>query len=223
MRRAEREKDRLVTEKSDFVKMISELQADLKRVRKQAEIFGQDLKVLRKEKEHLQSDRREEASKADRARKQTQTQIRLLNEQLTLQKENVAQARADVKTSTYVLTYRSIHNPLRYVSRAEAQLGALNLRHNKECKGLSLQIGYLKAKFIREALLRNNLVWQKNYLLILLDGFERRSVVLPHPFSERETDSHLVRRPSVPQLLRLDSPFRRSSRVDALSRLLFIA
>ena len=45
--------------------------------------------------------------------------------------------------------------------------------HKNECKGLIVQIRYLKAKFTREALLRSDLGFQKRYLLALLARCER--------------------------------------------------
>jgi hypothetical protein len=53
-------------------------------------------------------------------------------------------------------------------------VSALKLQHNKECKGLIVQIRYLKAKFTREAALRADLGFQKGYLLVVLAQFERR-------------------------------------------------
>lgn len=52
-------------------------------------------------------------------------------------------------------------------------MSALKLQHNKECKGLLVQIRYLKAKFTREALFRDHLGYQKQYLLEILSQFER--------------------------------------------------
>lgn len=73
-------------EKTDIARTIAALEAELKRVRKDAEIFGRDLKALRAKREKSQEKQREEVVKAERARKQAQTQIRLLNDQLENQK-----------------------------------------------------------------------------------------------------------------------------------------
>lgn len=73
-------------EKTDIARTIAVLEAELKRVRKDAEIFGRDLKALRAEKEKSYARHKEEVAKAERARKQAQTQIRLLNDQLENQK-----------------------------------------------------------------------------------------------------------------------------------------
>lgn len=69
-------------------------------------------------------------------------------------------------------------------NRNENQLSTLKLQHNKECKGLIVQIRYLKAKFTREALFRDHLGYQKQYLLTILSQFEKRFVypyLIPRP------------------------------------------
>lgn len=48
------------------------------------------------------------------------------------------------------------------------------MQHKQECKGLIVQIRYLKAKFTRESTLRDDLSYQKQYLLVLLASFEAR-------------------------------------------------
>lgn len=42
-----------------------------------------------------------------------------------------------------------------------------------------MQIRYLKAKFTREASIRDNLIYQKQYLLVLLSRYEKRYVFVP--------------------------------------------
>lgn len=56
----------------------------------------------------------------------------------------------------------------------ERQLSVIKIQHNKECKGLIVQIRYLKAKFTRESTLRSDLSYQKQYLLVLLSRYEKR-------------------------------------------------
>jgi molecular chaperone GrpE (heat shock protein) len=91
------------------------LESDLKRVRKDAEAFGHDLKYLRAEKEKWDAKQRDEAAKAERARKQSQTQIRLLNEQLDSQREKVRRIKEDLRnhvcSSKYVLSISYSHRP----------------------------------------------------------------------------------------------------------------
>lgn len=65
----------------------------------------------------------------------------------------------------------------------EQRLSVIKVQHNKECKGLIVQIRYLKAKFTRESSLRCDLGYQKQYLLVLLSRFEKRSVFVQPPAS----------------------------------------
>ncbi|KAJ7224111.1 hypothetical protein GGX14DRAFT_548737 [Mycena pura] len=165
LQRADAEKDRITAEKRDVARTVAALEADLKRVRKDAEAFGRDLNLLRSEKERLEAKQKEEAQTTERSRKQSQTQIRLLTEQLEAQRAKVLRAKEDHKSHVCVMD--------------ERQLSVLKLQHNRECKGLMVQIQYLKAKFTRESSLRSDLCYQKDYLLILMSKFERseRNVV----------------------------------------------
>lgn len=61
-------------------------------------------------------------------------------------------------------------------SSDDAQVEKLKVQHKKECKGLMLQIRYLKAKFTRESTFRCDLTYQKKYLLTLMEQFEKRFV-----------------------------------------------
>lgn len=97
LQRVEGEKDRISAEKSDICRTVAVLEADLRRVKKDAEAFGRDLKYLRVEKEKQETRHKEELSKLERTRKQAQTQIRLLNEQLESQRERTSRAREDLK------------------------------------------------------------------------------------------------------------------------------
>ncbi|KAJ6581666.1 hypothetical protein B0H19DRAFT_929437 [Mycena capillaripes] len=159
LQRAEAEKLRIAAEKSDVAKTVATLEADLRRVRRDAEAFGRDLKLLRSEKERLEAKQKEEAQRTERARKQNQTQIKVLTEQLEGQRAKTLRAEEDLQGHVCVMDDR--------------QLSALKLQHNKECKGLMVQIRYLKAKFTRESTLRSDLCYQKQYLLILLSKFEK--------------------------------------------------
>lgn len=60
------------------------------------------------------------------------------------------------------------------ISRDSHQLDVLRAKHKEECKGLIVQIRYLKAKFTRESTLRSDLCNQKRYLLVLLARNERK-------------------------------------------------
>lgn len=74
-------------EKGDLARTVSTLEADLRRVRRDAEAFGKSLRELRSQKDRLEAERRDEGAKAERAQKQTQTQIRLLKEEAKEQRE----------------------------------------------------------------------------------------------------------------------------------------
>ncbi|KAJ4474994.1 hypothetical protein J3R30DRAFT_633332 [Lentinula aciculospora] len=159
LHRVEAEKHRIAAERSDVAQTVALLEADLKRVRENAEAFGRDLKELRLEKERLEKKHREEQTKADRTKKQTQTQIRLLTEQLEGQRSKTLKAREEMENHVCAMD--------------DHQVSTLKLQHNKEAKGLIVQIRYLKAKFTRESMLRFDLAYQKHYLLILLNKFEK--------------------------------------------------
>jgi flagellar biosynthesis chaperone FliJ len=92
LKKAEREKDRIASEKDGVAKTVSSLEADLRRVRRDAEAFGRDLRMLRAEKEKLEGKLKEEVQKGERAKKQSQTQVKLLNEQLEAQKQRAVRA-----------------------------------------------------------------------------------------------------------------------------------
>ncbi|KAH0836767.1 hypothetical protein J3R83DRAFT_8515 [Lanmaoa asiatica] len=155
LQRTEQEKNRMVMEKTDIARTIAALETELKRVRKDAEIFGRDLKALRVEKEKSRERQKEETAKAERARKQAQTQIRLLNDQLENQKAKTKRLQQHVCSAG-----------------DDGQLDEMRVQHKQECKGLIVQIRYLKAKFTRESTLRDDLSYQKQYLLVLLSSFE---------------------------------------------------
>ncbi|OAX40162.1 hypothetical protein K503DRAFT_738032 [Rhizopogon vinicolor AM-OR11-026] len=158
LQRSEEEKNRMAMEKTDVARSVTALEADLRRVKRDAEAFGRDLKALRTEKEKLQDKHRDDLAKAERAKKQAQTQIRLLNEKLDSQHAKLKTAKEDYK-----------HHACAVDSR---QLDQLKRQHKEECKGLVVQIRYLKAKFTRESTLRDDLAFQKQYLLVLLSNFE---------------------------------------------------
>ncbi|KAF8892193.1 hypothetical protein BD779DRAFT_1661469 [Infundibulicybe gibba] len=144
LHQAETEKQRISAEKREVAQTVAILEADLRRVKQDAEAFGRDLKLLRIEKEKTGTKHQEEILKLERSKKQYQTQLRLLTEQLDNQRE---------------LTQH-------VCLMDERQLSALKLQHNKECKGLI-------AKFTRESSLRSDLSYQKHYLLVLLSRYEK--------------------------------------------------
>jgi chromosome segregation ATPase len=103
LQRAQSEKNRIAAEKSDVARTVATLEADLRRVRRDAEAFGRDLKLLRTEKERVEAEQREETQRADRARKQSQTQIRVLTEQLDSQKAKALRAKEELQSHVCVM------------------------------------------------------------------------------------------------------------------------
>ncbi|KAI1790299.1 hypothetical protein LXA43DRAFT_1149321, partial [Ganoderma leucocontextum] len=159
LERAEAERARLAAEKGDVARTVAALEGDLRRVRRDAEAFGRDLKALRAQKDRMEEERREERAKAERGQKQAQAQIRVLREELDGQKEKVREAREEWRGHVCAADDR--------------QLVSLKQQHNRECKGLMVQIKYLKAKYTREATFRCDLGYQKQYLLVLMARLER--------------------------------------------------
>lgn len=100
----------MAIEKTDVARTVAALESDLRRVKRDAEAFGRDLKILRTEKEKQQEKHKDELTKAERAKKQAQTQIRLLNEQLGGQHTKLKSAQEKLKIkdygfATWVMTY----------------------------------------------------------------------------------------------------------------------
>ncbi|EIN03865.1 hypothetical protein PUNSTDRAFT_77359 [Punctularia strigosozonata HHB-11173 SS5] len=154
LHRAQQEQDRIAVEKNDVARTVANLEADLRRVKRDAESLGRDLKILRAEKDKGEAQQVEEVTKARRALKQTQSELRIVTEQLERYKEKATAAQDRLRSHVCAVDDKQIAN--------------LRLQHNKECKGLIVQIRYLKAKFTREASLRCDLIYQKQYLLVLL-------------------------------------------------------
>lgn len=87
LERVEAEKAKAASEKGEMGRTVAQLEADLRRVRRDAEAFGRDLKALRIQKDALESDRRDDRQKAERVQKQSQTEIRLLRDEAKEHKE----------------------------------------------------------------------------------------------------------------------------------------
>ncbi|KAG8713310.1 hypothetical protein FRC09_018855 [Ceratobasidium sp. 395] len=141
---------------SDAERVVRSLQAELKRVKSEADQLGTDIEQLRSERV---GDNDREKDRQDRARAQAQAQMRVLNEQLQSAKDAAGQLQARLKDHGAAL-------------RPE-QVESLKKMHNKECKGLMVQIRYLKDKFYRESLLRQDVCYQKKYLIQVLDVYSK--------------------------------------------------
>lgn len=100
----------MVAEKNSVAETIAALETDLRRVRRDAEAFGRDLKTLKADKENTESKYKDEIAKLERAKKQAQAQLRLMSEELNSQKEQALNWRekANHVGSSYVInTLRS--------------------------------------------------------------------------------------------------------------------
>ena len=82
---------------------VAILEADLARVRNDARTIGQDLKLLRIEKEKVEVKHKEERANLEQAKKQCEAQIRRLNEQLETEQERTSRAKADLRHHVCVM------------------------------------------------------------------------------------------------------------------------
>ncbi|KAG2051386.1 hypothetical protein BDR06DRAFT_1061558 [Suillus hirtellus] len=142
LQHSEEEKNCMAIEKTDVACTVAALESNLRRVKQDAE-------------------------------------IRLLNEQLNGQhtKLKTAQEKFKIKDygfATWVMTVVLLCCILMLNKKISDgyQLVELKKQHKEECKGLVIQIQYLKAKFTHESTLRDELIYQKHYLLVLLSNFE---------------------------------------------------
>ncbi|KAG8923454.1 hypothetical protein FRC01_012738, partial [Tulasnella sp. 417] len=138
---------------------IVTLQEELRRLVKDAGDFARDLDDLRSERDALVARSEEEKAAADRAKVQAQSQIRLLKDRIT-ELENKVDSAENV--------------PVGHVCLSDEQaLQALKTQHKNECKGLIVQIRYLKERVRREATMRSDLAYQKTWLLGIIAVMER--------------------------------------------------
>jgi chromosome segregation ATPase len=92
LQKTESDRARIAAQKEDIAQIVAALEADLRRVRKDAETFGRDLRLLRAEKENAT----ESLTKAERAKKQAQAQIRVLKEQIATLMDKKDRAEAQI-------------------------------------------------------------------------------------------------------------------------------
>jgi chromosome segregation ATPase len=104
MQRMEQEKERTSSEKDNVARTVAGLEADLQRVKRDAEAFGKDLQALRAEKENLEARSKDEITKAERAKKQAQAQIRILTEQLNTEKDRASKAIGQLESRSSVVS-----------------------------------------------------------------------------------------------------------------------
>ena len=96
LHRTEKEKNRIAAEKEDVAKAVASLEGDLRRVKKNAETFGRDLKRLRGEKEEMEESHKHELARVERSKKKVQDQIQLLNEQVESYKDEAQRAQEEL-------------------------------------------------------------------------------------------------------------------------------
>jgi uncharacterized protein (UPF0335 family) len=85
LERIEEEKKRMSKEHSDVMRTVASLENDLKRVKKDAETFGRDLRALKGERDELALRRREENGKAERVHDQLRSHIGVLEQQVEVE------------------------------------------------------------------------------------------------------------------------------------------
>ncbi|KIO29893.1 hypothetical protein M407DRAFT_226032 [Tulasnella calospora MUT 4182] len=138
---------------------IVTLQEELRRLVKDAGDFARDLDDLRSERDALVARSEEEKVAADRTKVQAQSQIRLLKDRITELERKVGSAE---------------NAPAGHVCLSDEQaLQALKAQHKNECKGLIVQIRYLKERVRREATMRSDLAYQKTWLLGIIAVMEQ--------------------------------------------------
>ncbi len=98
VQRAEEEKEKIIAEKHDVSKTIAALEADLRRVRRDAESFSRDLRRLKTEKERAEEKYKDEITRLERNKKQSQAQLKLLTDELDQQEREIAGVRDHVCT-----------------------------------------------------------------------------------------------------------------------------
>lgn len=147
----------------DLVATIQALEKEIRRIRTDADSFARDMASLRDNNDDLAPRGREEAFRSERVQMQLRTQVRLLDEQLEGQRGRIKQLMDELDGHVCTLGDNEL-------------LASLKSQHNKECKGLMVQINYLKGKFTRENVFRQELAYQKQYLLLVLAKLRNRFV-----------------------------------------------
>ena len=179
LERIEQEKKRMSKEHSDVMRTVSSLENDLKRVKKDAETFGRDLRALKAERDELALKRREENGRAERVQDQLRTHIGVLESHLEVEMSRRVALQDQMQAHICggyvpILSYSLVSQCAHDSQSEEGDVARLRLEHNKECKGLLLQIRYLKDKFTRESTFRIELAYQKNYLLTIISHLEKK-------------------------------------------------
>ncbi|GAC98814.1 hypothetical protein PHSY_006409 [Pseudozyma hubeiensis SY62] len=164
------DRDRLRAERDLIVHDVGMFEQELRRLRREADRQGADLEALRAEREQARRQLASDEQVKDRERAEFMAQVRTLVEQLkskTHEVDRIKRKLDDLERSRTSV----VAAPPPYVE--DHSLIAARKMHEAECKGLLLQIKYLKLKLNREMDLRADLVHQKQYISLLLQGFTR--------------------------------------------------
>lgn len=159
------DRDRLRAERDLIVHDVGMFEQELRRLRREADRQGADLEALRAEREQARRQMASDEQAKDRERAEFMVQVRTLVDQLKSKTQEVDR----IKTKLDQLECSHTNGP----SVDEHSLVAARQMHEAECKGLLLQIKYLKLKLNREMDLRSDLTHQKQYISLLLQGFTR--------------------------------------------------
>lgn len=154
VRRLTGDRDRLHAQREGILKDVSTLESDLQRVRLESLHFGQDLERLRKERD-------EQTRRAQEAR---ETSLSITNEA----QETIEGLKRKLECARKMIREVELQD-----LRGNPDTTALKEKHMAECKGLIVHIRYLKTKFMRESDLREDLCFQKRYLLQILGGMDK--------------------------------------------------
>lgn len=184
LERMEQEKKRMSKEHSEVMRTVSGLESDLKRVKKDAEMFGRDLRVLKAERDELALKRREENGRAERAHDQLRSHIGVLEQRVEDEMARRVALQDQMQAHICggyvpILSHSLVVFPVccqraHDIQSEEGDVARLRVQHNKECKGLLMQIRYLKDKFTRESTFRIELAYQKNYLVRIISHLEKK-------------------------------------------------
>uniref|UniRef100_V5EL74 Pericentrin/AKAP-450 centrosomal targeting domain-containing protein n=2 Tax=Kalmanozyma brasiliensis (strain GHG001) TaxID=1365824 RepID=V5EL74_KALBG len=161
------DRDRLRAERDLIVHDVGMFEQELRKLRREADRQGADLEALRAEREQARRQLASDGDAKDRERAEFMIQVRTLVDQLKSKTQEVDR----IKTKLDDLERSRTMAPPPYVE--EHSLVAARKMHEAECKGLILQIKYLKLKLNRQMDLRADLTHQKQYISLLLQGFAR--------------------------------------------------
>ncbi|KAG8883701.1 hypothetical protein FRB98_002859 [Tulasnella sp. 332] len=139
--------------------------ADLKlqELRQDVERCLKELNDLRTERDMLRARLDDERVAGDRAH----SQLQLLRERLEQSDQNLIKGKGRA-------VYQDDHECCAGPSEDCQTLTELRAQHKLECKGLIVQIGYLKNRTTRESVMKTDLAYQKEYLLRIIAVMEQR-------------------------------------------------